>query len=189
MRNEWIQNADGAWYDDRNGWWVDRTPYVNPDYFTLMKGSNVHGSAPSFGRFDTPEDAMAMADMLQRCMDEVNGAGDPDSTWDDPILDHADSMSKILLNILDELDRAEAKFPDQHLPGGTSSAMYAMAAEVAKYVCQRDHANGTVTWIDVLLEEVYEAAEEEDPVKLRAELVQVAAMAIRWIVDLGRVTL
>ena len=39
---------------------------------------------------------------------------------------------------------------------------------------------GTVTWADILLEEVFEALAENDPAKLRAELIQVAAVAEQW---------
>ena len=45
-----------------------------------------------------------------------------------------------------------------------------------------DHAAraGTVTWRDILLEEVLEAFAEDDLTKLRTELVQVAAVAEQW---------
>lgn len=42
-------------------------------------------------------------------------------------------------------------------------------------------AGHRVTWADVLAEEVTEAFEERDPARLRAELIQVAAVALRWI--------
>lgn len=41
-------------------------------------------------------------------------------------------------------------------------------------------------WDGVLLEEVYEALAEEDPAKLRIELVQVAAVATAWIEAIDR---
>ncbi|MDY0829103.1 hypothetical protein SK224_08170 [Microbacterium sp. BG28] len=41
--------------------------------------------------------------------------------------------------------------------------------------------DGTVTWWHILREEVFEAAAEDDPAKLRAELVQVAAVALKMI--------
>jgi hypothetical protein len=50
----------------------------------------------------------------------------------------------------------------------------------------RKLADGTATWLDVVLEETYEAFAETDPALLRAELVQVAAMAIRWINDIDQ---
>lgn len=41
-------------------------------------------------------------------------------------------------------------------------------------------------WSTILAEEFYEAMNETDPVKLRKELVQVAAVAVSWIEDLDR---
>lgn len=36
------------------------------------------------------------------------------------------------------------------------------------------------TWTDILLEEVFEALAESDPLALRTELIQVAAVATQW---------
>jgi hypothetical protein len=41
-------------------------------------------------------------------------------------------------------------------------------------------------WLSVLLEEVFEAAETSDPVRLREELIQVAAVATQWVEALDR---
>jgi hypothetical protein len=41
-------------------------------------------------------------------------------------------------------------------------------------------------WLPIFLEEAFEAAAEADPVKLRAELVQVAAVCAAWISDIDR---
>jgi hypothetical protein len=85
-----------------------------------------------------------------------------------------------------ERDRAEAKFPDQHLPNGTTFRYWQAMSIEAKESTDRKHANGTLTWLDIVKEEVFEAFAETDPAKLRAELVQVGAMAVRWIEDLDR---
>ena len=45
---------------------------------------------------------------------------------------------------------------------------------------------GQPSWAHVLLEEVFEALSEEDQKKLRAELVQVAAVAVSWVEDIDR---
>jgi len=45
-----------------------------------------------------------------------------------------------------------------------------------------------LAWDGILLEEVYEALAESDPAKLRAELVQVAAVAVAWIEAIDRRT-
>ncbi|WP_432010152.1 hypothetical protein [Streptomyces cucumeris] len=47
-----------------------------------------------------------------------------------------------------------------------------------------DHTH--TAWDVVLLEEAYEALGEEDPARLRAELVQVAAVAVAWVEAIDR---
>jgi hypothetical protein len=42
------------------------------------------------------------------------------------------------------------------------------------------------TWLLIALEEVFEALVEDDPVKLRAELVQAAAVLVAWIEAIDR---
>lgn len=44
----------------------------------------------------------------------------------------------------------------------------------------------SLAWDGILLEEVYEALAEEDPDQLRAELVQVAAVATAWVECIDR---
>ncbi|MFD5315419.1 hypothetical protein [Streptomyces sp. NPDC127098] len=47
-------------------------------------------------------------------------------------------------------------------------------------------AHTHTAWDGILLEEVYEALAEEDPTAIRAELVQVAAVAVAWIEAIDR---
>ena len=49
-------------------------------------------------------------------------------------------------------------------------------------------SSGCLTWSLILLEEVMEALEERDPARLRAELVQVAAVAVQWAEAIDRRT-
>jgi hypothetical protein len=73
--------------------------------------------------------------------------------------------------------------PDQGvLDGWTASAL----AEAARNNCQRHAEMGIVSWLDILGEEVAEALAEDDPAKLRAELLQVAAVAVAWIEAIDR---
>ena len=51
---------------------------------------------------------------------------------------------------------------------------------------QNEGGDGTVTWWHILREEVFEAAAESDPQALRAELVQVAAVAMKMIDAIDR---
>lgn len=48
----------------------------------------------------------------------------------------------------------------------------------------RAAASGVLAWRDVLLEEVHEALAESDQDRLRAELLQVAAVCAAWISDI-----
>ncbi|MDA1062648.1 MAG: hypothetical protein O2895_07065 [Chloroflexi bacterium] len=46
--------------------------------------------------------------------------------------------------------------------------------------------DGSIAWRDILIEEVAEAFAESDPAKMRAELVQVAAVAVQWVEAIDR---
>lgn len=51
-----------------------------------------------------------------------------------------------------------------------------------------EDVHGAPSWRHLLLEEVAEAFQEEDPVRLREELMQVAALAVSWIETLDHRT-
>lgn len=93
--------------------------------------------------------------------------------------------SYALANVAAERTRQDAKWGEQNHPDGTGE-MYARDAENARFRCQRAAAKGEVTWQHILDEEVAEAYAESDPVKLRAELVQVAAVAVAWVDAIDR---
>lgn len=84
-----------------------------------------------------------------------------------------------------ERARQDAKWGEQNHPMGTSDRL-GYAAETAKMLCKREAACGTVTWRHIIEEEFWEAMAEEDPARLRAELVQVAAVAVAMIECLDR---
>ena len=97
--------------------------------------------------------------------------------------------AQMLSEIQAERDRAEAKFPNQHIPNFPERMDFEHARaerDQAQELTDRCHEKGVVTWWHVLREEVYEAFAESDPAKLRAELIQVGAMVVRWIEDLDR---
>jgi hypothetical protein len=50
----------------------------------------------------------------------------------------------------------------------------------------RQILEGHPSWVAILMEEVGEALEQSDPVKLRAELVQIAAVAVAWVEAIDR---
>jgi hypothetical protein len=80
-----------------------------------------------------------------------------------------------------------AKFGDQsHLPNGTGYAQDHADAVRARDACEQAFADGRGTWRHILLEEIHEALDEVVADKLRAELIQVAAVAVAWIEALDR---
>ncbi len=87
--------------------------------------------------------------------------------------------------VADERLSQVEKWGVQSLPDGTGG-QWAPAAAEARRITDLRFAQGVGTWTDVLLEEVFEAIAEDDPDLLRAELVQVAAVATSWIEDLDR---
>ena len=96
----------------------------------------------------------------------------------------------VLAAVQSERERQDAKWGEQNHPDGTGGARYARQAMAARRDCQfaaSDPGLGA-RWDLILLEEVHEALAESDPAALRAELVQVAAVAVAWIGAIDRRT-
>lgn len=86
---------------------------------------------------------------------------------------------RVLGDIAAERRRQDEKWAPRDYADGTGA--FKPEAEHARARCEHLFANGHEMWWPVLLEEVYEALAEEEPAKLREELVQVAAVATAWI--------
>lgn len=115
-----------------------------------------------------------------------------------------DKEEAIAVEVLRERDRQDAKWGEQNHPDGTGPEAQVLSdvdarsgqyldgafgqhlATAAKTATDRLAEVGAVKWSDILLEEVFEALAEDDPAKLRAELVQVAAVAQQWIGAIDR---
>lgn len=82
----------------------------------------------------------------------------------------------------------DAKWGEQNHRDGTGGPGRRAAADDARDWTNHQAAEKTLCWIDILEEEVAEAAAESDPVELRAELVQIAAVAAAWIEAIDRRT-
>lgn len=95
-------------------------------------------------------------------------------------------MVGILNLILMERQRQDEKWGEQNHPDGSGSDLQRDLAEQERDYCQRAFAAGRGTWRDVLAEEVAEAFAERDPARLRAELLQVAAVAVAWVEAIDR---
>jgi hypothetical protein len=99
-----------------------------------------------------------------------------------------------IVDMIIERGHQEQKFPEQHLPSwnvatGIVRQVIRLTTGEAKEIVDSAMAVHGLSWPLVLLEELLEAFDEAatgDVVALRAELVQVAAVALRWIEDLDR---
>ena len=91
------------------------------------------------------------------------------------------ATADVLQAVQDEREAQHAQWGDQDIPMGTSRNEFSALEHYMRQQVQDHHAAGTLTYADVLLEEVYEALAEEDPAKMVDELVQVAAGAVKMI--------
>jgi hypothetical protein len=92
----------------------------------------------------------------------------------------------VLGEVSAERERQDAKFGEQNHPDGTGGPVMRQRADEARAQCQYLAANGGADWRAILLEEVHEALAESAPARLRAELVQVAAVAVAWVGAIDR---
>lgn len=94
----------------------------------------------------------------------------------------AEAIQHISEDVRDERWAQVKKWGEQHHPDGVPATL----EEVSKAKNDCAEAGSAVTWRRILDEEVAEAYYEigADQAKLRAELVQVAAVAAAWIEDI-----
>lgn len=85
-----------------------------------------------------------------------------------------------------ERDRQDARWGLQNHPDGTGSEQDKSCADLARETCDTAFRCGVGNWAQVLTEEFCEAMAESDPDKLRAELIQVAAVAVAWVEAIDR---
>ena len=104
--------------------------------------------------------------------------------------DTTPSRYQVLDQVGRERSAQDTKWGEQNHPDGTAddwdtangreAGATLVEATRAREACDRRFANGTGTWADILEEEYREALNEADPDRLRAELIQVAAVAVAW---------
>lgn len=92
----------------------------------------------------------------------------------------------VLHEVYDERARQDARWGEQNHPDGTGGRHATVMANTLRIACDNAGERGAKTWAHVLTEEVGEALAESDPDKLRAELVQVCAVAANWIESIDR---
>lgn len=94
------------------------------------------------------------------------------------------SQLQIFRELIDERVRQNRKHGPVPLTRESGcSKNFEWLADQAKQRTDRASAFGGATWKDILEEEIWEAYAEEDWELCRAELIQVAAVAISWIED------
>ncbi len=114
------------------------------------------------------------------------------------ILDVIDTGRRVAADVRAERGRQNAKWGEQNHPDGTGPEVtplrelsrrlgvalsIAPADDLAAAATDTTDVQaeaGTVTWLDITLEEVFEAMAESDPRKLRTELVQASAVMQQW---------
>ena len=97
---------------------------------------------------------------------------------------HSPGTAPVLQDILAERVAQLTKWGVQHHPDGTGGPVFAAESNEMRARCQYLADHGGTHWRAILLEEIYEAFAEDNPDLLRAELVQVAAVAVAWIEDI-----
>lgn len=88
---------------------------------------------------------------------------------------------RVLGEVGDERIRQRERYGQQRHPDGTGLPGDQFACVRAQVACDRATDERRLTWRHILEEEVCEAFAETDPELLRAELIQVAAVAVQWI--------
>lgn len=97
------------------------------------------------------------------------------------------ATERVLADIGDERERQDVKHGAiQDIPDGTGGKLFREQADYARAITDSRAAKGTVTWADVLREEFFEAMAESDPALLREELIQTAAVCVKWVEHIDR---
>lgn len=86
----------------------------------------------------------------------------------------------VLVDVRVERQRQHERWGEQNHRDGTGGQLAELEREIARTQCDGAFDRSDGTWRHILAEEVQEAFAESEPLKLRTELVQVAAVAIQW---------
>lgn len=100
----------------------------------------------------------------------------------------SETYEKIAAEVIAEVDRSIRLHGDQrHLPIGGGRYQDQAAATRSRMITDTNARLGLVSWQDILREEFHEAFAETEPLKVRAEMIQVAAVALKIIdaIDYG----
>lgn len=92
----------------------------------------------------------------------------------------------VLVEVASERAKQDARWGMQDSPNGTGGGNSKAHADLARNACDEVHSRGACTYAHILREEFAEAMAEESDQKLRAELIQVAAVCVKWIEAIDR---
>lgn len=94
----------------------------------------------------------------------------------------------VVADVISERLAQDEKWGQQNHSDGTGQPWYQAKAGFAREDADTAASAGQLTWLLILREEFYEAMAESDPVRLREELIQVAAVAVAWVEAIDRRT-
>ena len=178
----------------------------NRDELLKRLGSAINQTSAENGS-NTPD--FVLAEYLAACLDVFDDAVQKRAAWygrmDEPGGPPIVSLETSLVysEIQRERERQDQKWGRQDHPDGTGPDMRWMVdrgdhtwheatptaeqiAGLMRRLCQEAAARGEVTWQEIDLEEVAESYAEDDPAKLRVELIQRAAVLVAWIEAIDR---
>jgi len=101
---------------------------------------------------------------------------------------HESATEVRLDEVFYERGAQDARWGEQNHPDGTGLPTDKASANFARLITDTNAKEGRLTFRDILHEEVAEAFAETEPNKLRAELIQVAAVAVAWVEAIDRRT-
>jgi hypothetical protein len=113
-----------------------------------------------------PADEQTLSEMTPDAAEEVR-------RWVD--------TNDVLEDLAQERRAQFQQWGEQTIPFGSGSYVFKLMCEHYQSTCQANADAGTVTFADVLLEEVFEALAESDPLKLKDELIDAGAVIVQWI--------
>jgi hypothetical protein len=99
----------------------------------------------------------------------------------DQSIDAHTGLARVLADVTAEREAQHAVHGVQHHLADGTGAEWRAFAEHMRTECERAAAEGRMTWRHILLEEVAEALAEDEPHRIRGELVQTAAVAVQWL--------
>lgn len=90
------------------------------------------------------------------------------------------SAKQVAEEVVRERARQDELWGEQNHENGTGRPGSAELRDRLRSRCDERFAGHKGAWDDILVEEVAEALAESDPTLLRAELIQIAAVAVAW---------